>query len=61
MTVQQNEALGGLSNPEVVQLVQQARRQSYSGSSIYLDSNKVFHSELTSKGLLNFWKNKTVK
>lgn len=49
MTVQQNEALGGLSNPEVVQLVQQARRQSYSGSSIYLDSNKVFHSELTSK------------
>ena len=49
MTVQQNEALGGLSNPEVVQLVQQARRQSYSGSSIYLDSNKVFHNELTSK------------
>ena len=49
MTVQQNEALGGLSNPEVVQLVQAARRQSYSGSSIYLDSNKVFHNELNSK------------
>lgn len=30
MTVQQNEALGGLTNPEVVQLVQMAKRQSLS-------------------------------
>jgi tape measure domain-containing protein len=49
MTVQQNEALGGLSNPEVVQLVQMAKRQSLSGSSIYLDSNKVFANDFHSK------------
>ena len=49
-TTQQNEAIGGrsLKNDEAVKLIQLGK-QRFSGSSIYLDSNKVFHSELTSK------------
>lgn len=49
MTVQQNEALGGLTNPEVVQLVQAAKRQQFTGSSIYLDSNKIFANDFHAK------------
>ena len=49
LTVQQNEAIGNLTNPEVVQLVQMAKRQQFSGSSIYLDSNKIFANDFHAK------------
>lgn len=49
LTVRQNEAIGNLTNPEVVQLVQMAKRQQFSGSSIYLDSNKIFANDFHAK------------